>query len=98
MIIKSYYNYLKSKKKEWKNDWENICKNNDLVKKLDFKDNSSEKNCYEKIKNHILNDKSSVPYKKSTYCVVFDNTPTSDFVTYTGTSLDILSGLLFSGC
>jgi|UniRef100_A0A6C0GZF5 ankyrin repeat protein len=95
MIIKSYYNYLKSKKKEWKNDWENICKNNDLVKKLDFKDNSSEKNCYERIKNHILNDKSSVPYKKSTYCVVFDNTPTIDFITYTGTSLDILSGLLF---
>jgi ankyrin repeat protein len=95
MLIKSYYNYLKTKKREWKNDWENICRNNDLVKKLDFKDNSTEKNCYEKIKKHIVNEKISVPYKKVGYCLSLDNNPMTDFITYTGTSLDILSGLLY---
>jgi ankyrin repeat protein len=95
LLIKSYFNYLKQKKREWKNEWENICAKNDLVKKIDFKDNSNEKNCQEKIKNHIVNFKASVPYKKTGYCIVFDNNPLTDLVTYTGTSLDILTGLLF---
>jgi len=95
MLIKSYYNYLKTKKKEWKNDWENICRNNDLIKKIDFKDNSTEKNCYDKIKKHIIDEKTSVPYKKIGYCISFDNNPLTEFITYTGTSLDILSGLIY---
>jgi len=95
MLIKSYYNYLKLRKKEWKNDWEIICQNNDLLKKIDFKDNTPEKNCYEKIKKYMIDNNISVPYKKMRYCVVFDNNPLTDFVTYTGTSLDILSGMLF---
>jgi ankyrin repeat protein len=95
MLIKSYYNYLKLRKKEWKNDWEIICQNNDLLKKIDFKDNTPEKNCYEKIKKYIIDNNISVPYKKMRYCVVFDNNPLTDFVTYTGTSLDILTGMLF---
>ena len=66
-----------------------------MVKKIDFKDEAPEKNCYEKIKKHIITNNSSVPYKKVSYCVVFDNNPFTDFVTYTGTSLDILSGLIY---
>jgi len=95
MLIKSYYNYLKLRKKEWKNDWETICQNNDLLKKIDFKDNTPEKNCYEKIKKYMIDNNISVPYKKMRYCIVFDNNPLTDFVTYTGTSLDILAGMLF---
>jgi ankyrin repeat protein len=95
MLISSYYNYLKIKKTEWKNEWENICKNNDLVKKIDFKDDTLEKNCYEKIKKHIVTANASVPYKKKGYCIEFDNNPFTDFVTYTGTSLDILTGLVY---
>ena len=95
MLVKCYYNYLKQKKREWKNDWENICRNNDLIKKIDFKDNTPEKNCYEKIKKHIIEYNTSVPYKKVTYCIVFDNSPLTEFVTYTGTSLDILIGILY---
>lgn len=95
MLVKSYYNYLKLRKKEWKNDWEVICQNNDLLKKIDFKDNTTEKNCYEKIKKYINENNVSVPYKKMRYCVLFDNNPLTDFITYTGTSLDILSGMLF---
>lgn len=95
MLIKSYQNYLKIKKKEWKNEWENICKNNDLVKKIDFKDDTPEKNCYEKIKKHILTNNSSVPYKKSGYCVPLDNNNIIDFITYTGTSLDVVCGLIY---
>ena len=97
MLIKSYYNYLKIKKVEWKEDWENICLKNDLVKKIDFKDNSSEKNCFEKIKKHIFDNKVSVPYKKTLtqYCVMSDNNVVTEYITYTGTSLDILSGMLF---
>jgi len=95
MLIKSYYNYLKVKKREWKSEWENICRNNDLVKKIDFKDDTPEKNCYEKIKKQIITSNSSVPYKKTSYCIVFDNNSITDFVTYTGTSLDILTGLIY---
>jgi hypothetical protein len=95
MLIKSYYNYLKKKKKEWSNDWENICKNNDIVKKVDFKDNSEEKNCYEKIKKNIIDNNVSIPYKKSNYCITLDNISIGDAVTYTGTSLDVLIGLIF---
>ena len=95
MLVKSYYNYLKKKKKEWSNDWENICKNNDIVKKIDFKDNSEEKNCYEKIKKNIIDNNVSIPYKKSIYCITLDNISIGDAVTYTGTSLDVLIGLIF---
>ena len=95
MLIKSYYNYLKLRKKEWKNEWDVICQNNDLLKKLDFKDNSTEKNCYEKIKKNIIDNNVSVPYKKMNYCITFDNNLIHDYITYTGTSLDILSGMLF---
>jgi ankyrin repeat protein len=95
MLIKSYYNYLKLRKKEWKNEWDVICQNNDLLKKLDFKDNSTEKNCYEKIKKNIIDNNVSVPYKKMNYCITFDNNILHDYITYTGTSLDILSGMLF---
>ena len=97
MLIKSYYNYLKSKKVEWKEDWENICSKSDLLKKIDFKDNSNQKNCFEKIKKHILDNKVSVPYKKiiNQYCVMSDTNIISEYITYTGTSLDILSGMLF---
>jgi hypothetical protein len=97
MLIKSYYNYLKTKKIEWKEDWENICSKNDLIKKIDFKDNSTEKNCFEKIKKHILENKISVPYKKNAnlYCVTINNNIITDYITYTGTSLDILIGMVF---
>jgi ankyrin repeat protein len=97
MLIKSYYNYLKTKKIEWKEDWENICSKNDLIKKIDFKDNSIEKNCFEKIKKHILENKISVPYKKNAnlYCVTINNNIITDYITYTGTSLDILIGMVF---
>ena len=97
MLIKSYYNYLKTKKIEWKEDWENICSKNDLIKKIDFKDNSNEKNCFEKIKKHILENKISVPYKKNAnlYCVTINNNIITDYITYTGTSLDILIGMIF---
>jgi ankyrin repeat protein len=97
MLIKSYYNYLKTKKIEWKEDWENICSKNDLIKKIDFKDNSNEKNCFEKIKKHILENKISVPYKKNAnlYCVTINNNIITDYITYTGTSLDILIGMVF---
>jgi len=95
MLVKSYYNYLKLKKREWKNDWENICKNNDLVKKIDFKDSTPEKNCYEKIKKHITEYNVSVPYKKISYCIQLDNNSITEFVSYTGTSLDILIGVLY---
>jgi ankyrin repeat protein len=97
MLIKSYYNYLKTKKIEWKEDWDNICSKNDLIKKIDFKDNSTEKNCFEKIKKHILENKISVPYKKNAnlYCVTINNNIITDYITYTGTSLDILIGMVF---
>lgn len=95
LLVKSYYNYLKSKKEEWKEDWENICYSNPLVKKIDFKDTTNEKTCYDRIKKHIITDNISVPSKKSNYCVAFDNNPITEFVSYTGTSLDILSGMLF---
>jgi ankyrin repeat protein len=95
ILIRSYHNYLKTKKKEWNNDWENICKNNDILKKIDFKDNMTEKNCYEKIKKNIIENNVSVPYKKSNYCIILENLSVGDVVTYTGTSLDILVGLLF---
>jgi ankyrin repeat protein len=95
MLVKSYHNYLKTKKTEWSNDWENICKNNDIVKKIDFKDGTTDKNCYEKIKKNIIENNVSVPYKKSNYCIILDNISVVDAVTYTGTSLDILIGLIF---
>ena len=95
MLIKSYYNYLKLRKKEWKNDWDTICQNNELLKKLDFKDNSTEKNCYEKIKKNIIDNNVSVPFKKMKYCISFENNSLTEFITYTGTSLDILAGMIF---
>ena len=45
--------------------------------------------------NYIITDNISVPSKKSDYCVAFDNNPITEFVSYTGTSLDIIVGMLF---
>jgi len=97
LVVDSYYNNLKQNKQIYI-DWEIYCSNDnltDLVKLLKKKGTKNvEYYCKEKIKNLILNEKRSIPlitninleiengiYKKGCY--------------YTGSTIDIIFGLVF---
>lgn len=84
IVIESYYNILKNNKYEYINEWEHECVKNIL----------SKKECYEKIRNNIINNKISIPLNKRVYCSIEVNKNVVSYTTFLGVSIDIISGLL----
>jgi ankyrin repeat protein len=85
IIIDSYYNLLITNKIEYISDWENKCS----------LQSENELKCKEYIKTNIFEKNKSVPEKKTSYCVIDDNNNINNtlFTTFTGLSIDIISGL-----
>lgn len=85
LLVHSYYNTLLISKNDHIFEWEAECAN-----KI-----TSQKQCFELIKNNITNNSISIPSKKSAYCNVdiekYDENII--FSTFIGVALDIVVGL-----
>jgi len=106
LVVDSYYNRLKSHPDSWKEEWENICSKEFLNQKNDKKIKSA-KDCISHIKKNILDTLeeikegvkkcgvSSYPVAKNKMCITLDEGETLDVCTFTGTTLDVLLGLIY---
>lgn len=98
----SYYNMLRNTNKEKLiEDWEIYCADNDLknMKKMIKMNNSDniKAYCLKKINKVILEKKRSLPYIKNNINIeYFNDVDTIENCFYTGSSLDILVGLLYT--
>lgn len=107
LVVESYYYRLKKSPNNWINEWENICSkefNKSDKNELNIK---SPKDCINLIKNNILeniqlikNGKkkcgiSSYPLAKNKMCISLDEGETLNVCTFTGTTLDVLLGLIY---
>lgn len=84
IVIDSYYNVLKNKKNKLLLDWEYECGTG----------KKSEKFCKTKIKEIIFKEYRSIP-KFRDDIIILDNNPFVNTCFYTGSTLDILSGILY---
>lgn len=96
----SYYNQLKNKASDiWKLEWENFCAKDDkekLLKLTKIKDAKQESICKSLISEYIIKDKKSIPsLKNNNIDVKLDAGIPVYFCTYTGSTIDIISGLLY---
>lgn len=97
IFVESYYNQIKNNKDDLILDWEKWCAN-DLIDKLKtlaeaVSDSSSQKICHKKIKSVIVKEKRSLP-KLINLDLKLDNGIFTNFCFYTGTTVDILFGLI----
>lgn len=98
----SYYNMLKNTNKdELIEDWEIYCSDNDLKnmrKMIKINNNEDIKTfCLKKINKVILGKKRSLPYIKNNFIIdYFSDVDNIQNCFYTGSSLDILVGLLYT--
>jgi len=106
MVADSYIFTLRHKNAIWKEEWENVCKKPTSAKKLneivDDKLNNNTDACHEfivkKIKEAYSKNQyefSSFPKRKDNICLKIDMEKNLQFCTFTGTSLDILIGLIY---
>lgn len=109
LLTKSYINIIrKSTEIEWKNKIDNQCKSNltfpkyeSLKSELDLNIDETKIKKYEKdicpyiIRQNIEKNKVSFPLKLKNYCIDLDYQMGSNFVTFTGVTLDILFGLVY---
>lgn len=86
LVTLSYYNILQNKDRRWIEEWENQCNT------LQMKAPRSKEECLKIIEKYL--DKKSVPFHQDKYCVKVDQPRNVDMTTFTGTSLDVLSGCL----
>jgi ankyrin repeat protein len=95
-IIESYYSLLIKNKDRLKIDWEIWCGNNiaEKIKNLSKSNDSNENKCKDKIKEVIYNDRKSIPFINNLNITV-DNGIVVKSCSYTGSTIDILFGLLF---
>ncbi len=109
LVTESYLNRLKKNPNTWKEEWENICSKEFTMPKntpniLNIK---STKDCMTIIKKNILDNLelikegkkkcgiSSYPVAKNKMCISLDEGETLDVCTFTGTTLDVLLGLIY---
>src|SRR5690606_26756179 len=57
IFLQSYFNYLQSYENEWRTDWQNHCSQNNI-------NPEDKKQCFDFIRNEIINKGSSIPSKK----------------------------------
>ena len=110
LVSKSYYYQIKKNKTKLVIEWEKYCSNDDfinLAKKLNKRPKhkvSSEKNssahkdvkklCIENIKNIIMNESRSMPQYEEINLLI-DNGIIVDTCYYTGSTIDILFGIIW---
>ena len=96
IIIDSYYNLLQKNKDKLKIDWEIWCGNNitEKIKNLSKNKENNEDKCKNKIKEIIYTDKKSIPFINNLN-IIIDNGIVVKACSYTGSTIDILFGLLF---
>lgn len=100
MVVESYYYRLINSNYKWNTEWQNLCVS-------DASANGSKK-CRDKIRSEITGlinnvkkgkalkcDEKSFPMKKTVSCVSISEGVPSDFCTFTGTTLDILIGVIY---
>lgn len=108
IIAYSYINILRTKDAIWNNDWENICKKNVSINELKMEKDISEVKkskdiCKDliviRLKKSYKNKQyefSSFPIKKGSVCLkVLDQNKQVKLCTFTGTTFDILIGLIY---
>jgi ankyrin repeat protein len=84
IVIKSYYNKLLTNKM-WKHKWENKCRKKEI----------STDDCMLYIKKHITKNKVSYPIIKKKKTIFIDTGIYTDNCSYTGVTIDIISGMIF---
>lgn len=102
IAINSYYNLIQNENKDWKNKWENLCnanKNNSLqeLKKM-FKSKNEQSHeiiCKQIIEEYIINENISIPLQINYHNITIDYGIMVDHCTYTGSTIDVIFGLLF---
>lgn len=98
IITKSFYNKLKSTKKKLSNEWEQYCSNNNLKELAKILKKKGDKGidfyCQEKIKDVILNENRSLPLYQDINLVIEQGIYKKGCY-YTGSTIDILFGLLY---
>lgn len=107
IVIKSFYNYIVSKKQIFV-EYLEFCKTSNSFEKFkqkypNFYNKLTENNkklnkndiCYEIIKYFILYNKISYPEKKNKVCIKLLKPIKLGFVPYTGSNIDILCGLYY---
>lgn len=103
MVSNSYLNILREKDMEWNNKWEQLCKTKmdintfstkfkELVKQVDV--TNKEDVCLDIIKYFVIQKKQSIPLTHLTLTINIPTLRNTSFVTYTGSTLDIIFGLL----
>jgi hypothetical protein len=90
IIINSFYNYIQKNKKKLLINWEIWCSNEENRKLKKLNDNK----CKDYIYDIIIKENRSIPKLKD-YNLILDNGIFVNTCFYTGTSIDILFGLLF---
>lgn len=103
IIAKSYLYNLRKNNKQWKEEWENLCKNKLSFNELKKKDkelakkvkNKSDDVCLDLIKYYIIHKNISLPLKINYDCIYISKDIVVDVATFTGTTLDIIFGLIY---
>jgi hypothetical protein len=110
LIVDSYYERLKRHPDSWKDEWENICSKEFSKDSKTLKNEhniKTPKDCITFIKQNILENIqlikdgkkkcgiSSYPVSKNKMCISLDEGETLDVCTFTGTTLDVLLGLIY---
>jgi len=90
MLIISYFNYLKKNHREWLINWQNTC-SKASEKEIELNDSV----CHKLIRNSILKEKMSVPEKKTKKFIEVEANEVVNFSTFTGSSLDIITGFKY---
>lgn len=85
LLAQSYLYILKKVDKTWSTDWENMCKN----------DVTMETKCLNKIKQTIMLNDNLPTYPKTTSSFVLPVIKEIEFCTFTGSSLDVICGLIY---
>ena len=81
IVSQSYFNLLKTA--TWNSEWENNCVN--VV---------NPKKCMDKIKELINSGQSSVPIKKTSYCMNIEDPKFVSFTTFTGINFDVITSYI----
>jgi ankyrin repeat protein len=107
LVVESYYERLKKHPDSWKNEWENIC-SKEFSKNIKNEYNiKNPKDCLIHIRKNILENMelikdgkkkcgvSSYPLSKNKMCISLDEGESLEMCSFTGTTLDVLLGLIY---
>lgn len=85
LIISNYIYHLKKNPDQWTEPWQNNCSGSTIQTEY----------CFDEIKKHILDGKSSMPIKKNLTAIVIDEYKHIEMSTFTGSKLDLIAGMKY---